>query len=292
MENLFENLTEIDRWIDSAPDAASFHNNDDFMQFMVEVMNRSLYLLRVGAALAPNEKSSSKGFTKRRAIVVGHVVRIAKLYEGLLMHTAKNQLELASIFNRLIFETAIRAEYLMRSKNKSFRHYVLSSYKPEKEMLADLEEKATKRPLIQIEKRMRRKMKEKLKKDGVSIKELMANRQWNLDGKDFRRIMQEVGHGSVYAYAFGCSSHQIHGDWFDISTTHLKKQGRYYTPDLSWGNTDPRLVAPLTFECLDVLLKYLKWSKTDPDNVVSPIILKMLNLTRAVDDSHEATLSS
>jgi hypothetical protein len=287
------NLAEIDNWIDSAPDTNGFRNNNDFMQFMVEAMNRSSYLLRVGAALAPDEASSGKGFTKRRAIIAGHMVRVVKLYEGLLIHTAKRQLELASIFNRLIFETAIRAEYLMQSKNKSFRQYVLSSYKPEKEMLTDLGEKASMRPLTQIEKRMRRKMKEKLKKDGVSLKALMANRQWNLDGKDFRRIMEDAGYGSpIYAYGFGCSSHQIHGDWFDISATHLKKKGRYYTPDLTWGDPDPRLAAPLTIVCLKVLLKYLKWSKTDPDKVVSPTVLKMLDLVRALDDAHEATLGS
>jgi hypothetical protein len=36
----------------------------------------------------------------------------------------------------------------------------------------------------------------------------------------------------------------------------------------------------------------LKWSKTDPDKVVSPTVLKMLDLVRALDDAHEATLGS
>lgn len=255
-------------------------------------MNRSLYLLRVGAALCPDELSTGKGFSKRKAVVAGHIVRMAKLYQGVLIHTADRKIELSSIFDRLLFETIVRAEYFMKSKNRSLAQYVLISYKPEKEMLSYLESEAKTRPLIQIEKRMKRKMKEKLKKDGVPIKKLMANRQWNLDGKDFRRLMTEVGYGPMYAFSFGCSSHQIHGDWFDISTMHLKKEGRYYTPDLSWGDSDPRSSVPHTIQCLSVLLRYIKWSKTDPDKVITPIIAKMINLAREVDVAHEATLTS
>jgi hypothetical protein len=46
-------------------------------------------------------------------------------------------------------------EYLMlRGRRATFRSFILASYKPEKEMLADLKQKATTRKLLPIESRM------------------------------------------------------------------------------------------------------------------------------------------
>jgi len=142
MEYLLRNLAKIEEWIDNAPSPTGFRNNDDFMSFIVELMNRVLCLLRVGVALAPDGKAANKGVFKQRAIIVGHLVRMTKLYEGMLIHITKRQLDLAAIFARLIFETAVRMEYLMKAKKPSFRSFILTSYKAEKEILADLRDKA------------------------------------------------------------------------------------------------------------------------------------------------------
>jgi hypothetical protein len=292
-ENLLNNLAEIEHWIDAAPDPMSFSTNDDFMSFTVELMNRALYLLRVGVSLAPSQEVAERGYTKHRAIVVGHMVRITKLYEGLLIHVAKRQLELAAIFTRLIFEAAVRLEYLIKSKNKSasFRSFIFTSYKPEKEILEDLNDKASSRPLIQIEKRMRRKVKSRLKKDRIPINQLINNRNWRLDGKDFRRMLTDIGRGDIYAYVFGSSSHTVHGDWYDISLHQIKKQGRYYLPDLSFDDPDPRIACSDTAICLGTSYGFLKWNRSDPDNYVSPIIVKLAKLNRAVDTAHESSMT-
>jgi len=292
MEYLFKNLAEIDIWIKDAPSPGSFQRNDDFMGFTLELMNYALYLLRVGASLAPNERVANIGFSKQKAIVVGHLVRLAKLYEGLLVHISKHQAELAAIFARLIFETAVRMEYLMKSNKKSFRSFVFISYRAEKEMLEDLSDKAKNRPLIKIEKRMMRKIKSRLKKDEISIGELMNNKNWKLDGKDFRSILKHLGRGLTYSYVFGSASHSIHGDWHEISLHHLEKDGRYYQPKLDYAAPDPRLACPLTQVCLEVLLAYLKWSKCDPDEMISPVVLKLLELNQAVDIAHENMLGT
>lgn len=294
MEKLLDNLDKIDNWLSSAPDPATFQNNDDFMEFTVELMNRCLYVLRVGVSLAPNEAVAYKGYSKQRAIIVGHMVRIVKLYEGLLIHISQSQFELAAIFMRLIFETTMRMNYLMKSKSqkKTIRSFVLASYKPEKEILEDLNSKASNRPLVQIEKRIKRKVEARLKQDGISIMELMSNRIWNVDGKDFRKILKDLGIGMTYSYGFGSGSHFIHGDWHEISQHHVEREGRYYMPKLNYSVPDPRLACPLTTLCLETLLTYLKWSKSDPDGGVSPVVAKLLELNRAVDAAHENTLGT
>jgi len=290
LEKLFHNVTRIRRWIKSAPDPTTFEDDDQFMRYTVQLMNRALFLLRVGSSLAPNEQTALRGFTRRRAIVVGHIVRMTKLYEGSLALITKRHLETAGIFSRLIYETAVRIEYLMRAKNASFRSYVLTSYRSEKEILADMKEKAAKRRLMQIERRIKRKIQSRLKEDRISSKQLMNNRNWNLDGKSFRGILKDVGREPEYSYGFGSSSHFVHGDWADLSVYHLTKKGRYYKPRLEFADPDPRLACSLTTVCLGTLYKFIAWNKSDPDNYLRPIILELLELNRCIDNAHEETM--
>jgi len=290
LSGLLKEAEEIRAWTKSAPEPSSFRNNNEFMQYTVELMNRTLYLLRVGPQLAPTQDVALKGFTKRRAIVVGHMVRIAKLYEGSLMHICAKQLELAAVFNRLIIETAVRVEYLIKAKRSSFRSFVLTSYKPEKEILAHLKAEAAQRQLAQYERRIRRKIKSRMRRDGISEVELMGTRNWRLDGKDFRRILEDTKRDVPYSYAFGSQSHFVHGDWAELSVYHLTKHNGYYKPHLDYDEPDPRLACAVTTVCLSTLFHFLKWNKSDKDDYLRPIILGLLELNRHIDLAHEDTL--
>lgn len=166
----------------------------------------------------------------------------------------------------------------------------MASYKPEREMLQDLKSKTKERLLIPIEKRMIRSILSRLKGDGITQQELFNNKTWNVDGKNFRDIMKMFNPDSMYSYAYGSASHPVHGDWGDINLYHLKRDGRYYTPDLFFSEPDPRLTGSLTHICLDSILKYLKWNKSDPDGVISSLAEKLIVLNRAFDDAHESTL--
>ncbi len=294
MNDIIQNLNSIEKWVDfNSPPPSNFKTNTEFMKFSVEIMNRCLYLLKTGAVSAPNIETASKGYTKHKAIIVGHMVRLTKLYEGVLIHICSNHQELAHIFFRLIFETATRMQYLITSKpqKKSCRSFILASYKPEKEMLQDLKNKAKQKPLISIEKRMRRSIISWLKRDGITQKELFNNTIWNVDGKNFRDIMKMFNLDSMYSYGFGNTSHHVHGDWKDIRYYHLKQDGRYYQPNLFFTEPDPRLTCPLTSICLDALLAYLKWNKSDSDNFITAVVLKLGELNHALDNAHENTLS-
>lgn len=294
MEKIISNIAEIDGWIYKAPDPVTFQNNDDFMNFVVVLMNYCLYLLKVSVALAPSSSIANNGFSKHTAIVVGHMVRMTKLYEGFLIHISKGQAELALIFFRLIYETSIRMSYLIESKMKkeTFHSFILTSYKPEKEILEDLYEKKENRPLINIEKRMIRKIESRMQKDGISTQELMNNKTWNIDGKNARELLKALGNEKQYAYAFSNGSHFVHGDWCEIDLYHVDKKGHFYTPQLNFTTPDPRIACSVNTQCLRTLLKYLAWRKSDPDKVVFPVIQKLLELNRKVDSAHENTLGA
>jgi hypothetical protein len=157
--------------------------------------------------------------------------------------------------------------------------------------LKDLRAKAKMRPLVPIERRMLNSIRSRLNKDGITIKQLLANKQWDLDGKSFRQLLsKEMEWG--YAYGFGASSHFVHGDWRDLSYFHLIREGRFYRPKLQYNRSDPRYVCPITELCLRTLHRYIRWLRADPDNFVRPIVAQLIATTRALDQAHEAQISS
>ena len=251
-------------------------------------MNRTLYLLRTGVALAPHG-AADRGVARNGAIVLGHMVRLMKLYECFLSHATKDHLEICMIFFRLILETAIRLEYLLKAKRSTFRNFVLISYRPEKEHLADLRRKAKQRPLIPIEKRILGSVSRCLRRDGVTQKALLQNRCWDLDGKSFRVLLKGIGFEDwVYSYGFGNGSHFVHGDWRDLSMHHLERRGRRYLPNPEYRTTDPRTTCAATTISLRVLKRFLRWNRSDRDNFVRPIVERLDRLNHRLDDAHEA----
>lgn len=292
--HVVRNLRDIRSWIEEAPDPSSFSDNEAFMAFSVELMSRCIYLLRLGASLAPNATIESRGYEKHDAIIVGHMVRLAKLYEGLATHVSQRQTELAVLFHRMIFECAVRTEYLCcvsPNRAKSLRSFVVTSYRPEKAEIDDLIEKKKKRPLKPIEERMLKSISNWLRKDRITREELRNNKNWKIDGLDFRTMVEKVG-GYPYPYSFGNSSHFVHGDWFDICMHHLKRTGEYYSPKTDYRDPDPRISSPCTEICLRTLFRYLRWMKLDHDRSVIGLIIKVQQLNRSVDVAHERSFGA
>lgn len=256
-EDILAELHAIDQW--ATIPLSQLTNNDDFMAVAMELMNHAQYLLFVGISLAPTQMQAENGVTRRRAIVLGHLVRIHKLYNALRYHTANKERNICAIFDRLLIETVFRAEYLMKARTNSFRSFVLTSYRPEKQMLDDLRQKSSLRPFEPIERRMMASIKHCLRQDRVSVEELKANKNWDLDGKSFRQILSDLGCERGYAYGFGIGSHWIHGDWFDLRRHHLKRTDGRYRPRWDDDVPDPRGVCPSTILCLS--LKFAKSRK-------------------------------
>ena len=281
-------LRAIDQWaIQPMPELTT---NDDFMTLGMELMNHAQYLLLIGISLAPSQMQAENGVARRRAIVLGHLVRIHKLYDALRYHTANKERDICHIFTRLIVETSSKAQYLMKAKNSSFRSFVLTSYRPEKEMLEDLRQKAATRPLLPIERRMVASIMRSLKEDRVSLKALKASKHRELDGKTFRQMLSDIGDDSGYVYGFGMGSHWIHGDWFDLRCNHLEKIHGKYRALWGHGTPDPRGVGPATIICLSCVLQYIKWNRSDPGRVVLPTIRSLLETAHRLDAEHEISL--
>lgn len=115
----------------------------------------------------------------------------------------------------------------------------------------------------------------------------MANRRWELDGKDFKGLLKHLGREAEYAYLFGGASSHVHGSWYEMSLYHLEKQGRYYKPNLDFHTADPRLTGAVTKICLMGIEKFIKWNKTDPDGEISKLVNDLNSLVSTIDLAHE-----
>lgn len=293
MKNINENIAKVDQWIKNFPDPKILRTNDEFMILWVELMSNVLYLLKVGATISRNSKISITGETKHRAIIIGLMVRMTKLYDGFIKHIADRELELALIFVRLISETEVKINYFINStnKNKTFTSYILSSYKSEKERLKDLKSKSKLRKLIPIEKSMLQSIKARLKNDSISQKKLLANKVWEIDGKNFKGILEHLKRELEYAYVFGGMSHFVHGSWHDISFYHLEKINKRYFPKLEYSTPDPRITSSITILVLNRFLEYLKWNKIDQESPFVNLVKSMLELVYRFDEPYEKLLN-
>ena len=293
MDKIIQKLTNMEAWIDfHLASPAEFKTKPERMRFVAEVMNRCLYLLRIGVASAPDAKTANTGYAKPKAIIVGHMVQLTKLYEGALIHICGPQPELTRIFFRPILEVAINIKHLIKSKGQSGSSVGLASYPSELEMFRKLENKAKKRAFTPIEHRINELILSQLEKDGISRAELVSNDQENIDEKNSPQFCENSDYNdSLYMYLFQKETDWVHRGWHDLRSYHLTQTGDYYVPDLRFDEPQPRLGCQLTQVCLETLTIYLEWNQSDPDNGLTSIIRKLRKLNAALDEAHENILS-
>lgn len=279
-------LDEIVRWAGQASVAEQFADDEAKMSAICEAMGRALWLLRCALSVVATDADAERGVSRHKAVFVGHMARLCKLFDAFYMHTAENQLEIAGVVSRLIFETEIRLSYLMeRGTRKSVASYVLASYRAEKECLVDLSDKASARKLTPAERQIRAKIRSSLRSDGIREADLLVNRVWDMDGKSTRHMLQALGREWQYGYGFAMNSRWVHGSWLELRHYQLSREGRYYMPSPGWAAVDARMAVPITILCLDATQRYLKWSRGDPDRVVRHAIEALMQWLRKANAS-------
>ena len=232
MDKIIQKLTNMEAWIDfHLATPPEFKTKPEHMRFVAEVMNRCLYLLRIGVASAPDAKTANTGYPKPKAIIVGYMVQLTKLYEGALIQICGTQPELTRLFFPPILEVTRNMEVLIMASKQSDSNSASTSHLSERKMFRELEDKAKKHAL------------------------------------DY-----------------------IHRNWDDIHSYHLIQMADCYVPDLSLDEPNPNLGYQLTQICLETLLVYLKWNKSDPEGLITSVVMKLNQLNTALDDTYESKL--
>lgn len=265
-----QNIKDLLEFIDSKKSLQMpLETDNDFMKLMCEFMGAIDWLFQSACMF-----NNLNGLNKNQAIITGHLIRIRKLYRGMRIHASKNQLELANVFHRLIFETAVYMIYMIKNESnpESYENFVVSSYMEDRELLFFLQEQSKKRELLNIEKRMLESITAALKRDGISEDTLKNWKHQRVDGKPFKQILEDIDFNNEidgYNRGYGLyrsSSTSIHPNWQNMSRYSLiYKDGRYF-PHFDFCSVDIRAVGTMSIISLGCLLTYIElieqWNAT------------------------------
>ena len=285
VDNVVEQVGEALRRL---PDPHSLRDRGEFMTAGVDAMNSLLTLGKVAVCL---QRPTGRGYTRRHAPLVGLVVRMVKLFEGILDQTVKDRGELAGVFIRPLYEAHIKFEYLMRSGPQSAKSFIITSFRPEKEMLVHLNSLKKQRPLQPIETRMRRSILNHLKLVGLTQKQLFSQTRWDIDGKNMRSLLQVLHRDLEYSFSFGSSSHFVHGTWYDLWVYHLQRQKGRYHPDVRYTRPDPRYLISSTLILTNSLTLFIRHFRVDPKGVLRQLIEAVWAYIGVFNDALETVLA-
>lgn len=281
-------LAELERirvWLLDMTSLPTFLHLSDYNDFCMELGNKARYLMMNSLSLCHPDRV---GYPKTKAVVVGLYVRLFKLYDSLCLHFFRDEEEICRIFHRLILENILRLRYLMTHDDESALSFILISYRSIREQISHIKSIQATRPLLPIEKRILGKYEWQLEHDGLSFDLLHSQRNWGIDGKDVKSIWKDVYTDEWgYYFTFGDGSHAVHGDWKDVDCYHLKEIKGLYYPKPEFWSADPRVLNPITGECLDVSIEFLKWNGTDPDKYLISILSGLQELSSKFDEADE-----
>jgi hypothetical protein len=301
MEDIINELTELEKWIDSCYQRDDLHEFSPLMTVSIEIANhiRKLSVLTIGTLTEDESKNPNKGFDLSDAVIIGHLVRIYKLYDQLSFFVANNKGEISSIFSRLLFETFVTLKYLIIKGESSINNYIKVSFKSTIKQYAYIKELESQRELIEIEKRIVRKVDNRLKNVGLNADELINNNAWRLDGLTFKGIIEFLKKNDnskfnwdlAYNFIFGSMSSSVHGTWYDIEINHLEKKNGKYLPKYTYAKVDPRYILSDSFMAIESCIAFLNWRKTDPDNYLKNVLLKIRDLLGFLNELDEIRIN-
>lgn len=283
-----EVVHEIWKFFEERPDFSALRGNDAFMEVAVPAMSR---LLGLGKIVVSIRRPGGKWYPRRFAPHLGLMVRMLKLYEGMLEQTCEQKGELVTVYYRPFLEALVKLEYLMRSGPRSVRSFIETSFRPEKDMLAHLKQVEWRRELTPIERRMLRSIQSHLRRAGVRQKDLLARKSWDLDGRNMRALMATMNWDIGYAFGFASSSHSVHASWYDLLVNHLSVDGRAYSPDITFRVPDTRLVAPHSYMLADQLLRFVSFFRLEPRSLLADLLSMIAVFFHDLDAAREKTLS-
>jgi hypothetical protein len=97
-------LRQVGDTLRQLPSPSLLQTQQEFMEAGVEVMD---CLLTIGKITVCLQRPNGRGYTKRHAPILGLMVRMVKLFEGIIDQVLKHRSELAEVFVRPLFETHV-----------------------------------------------------------------------------------------------------------------------------------------------------------------------------------------
>ncbi len=268
-------------------------SESDFMRVAVELLKEIGVITSYVISVIPTDRlGRRREWNRNEAILVGLLVRLSKLQQAITDQVCQHRLEIAHILYRCLVETTVNLLFLLeRNSDQLFQDYVEYSLGKEKQLLDFIEQNIKERgEELPIEGRMRRSILDYAHQSRVDLSGLQAKKSWG--GNLFERA-RALGMDAMYLGLFGLPSHNVHGNWQDLLTYHLKERDGNFRPTGEWHVPRPQLVNTATILSAKACHRYLKELPACGDNDrlrqrIGAVVDKALALERA----HEGFLTS
>jgi hypothetical protein len=255
----------FDEWIGSGVDVKPIYDCKTLHEsggIAFELYKEAARVVAFAAHLLDDEAAANGGFARNQAICAGLMVKISKFMLGVIqLSTGDDRGEIVLALNRIILESAINLEFLVRSKDdKYFDQFVELSLGPEREIYDQIQANIAARngDVLPIEKRLLDSINYTCAASGVKIDEVQRkHKDW---GENLRQRLKALGKESFYATVYRMPSHAVHGTWPDLFNGHLtyNEKTKLFEPDTKWTRVGSRLLAPIAVLVLEAIDPYLE----------------------------------
>lgn len=287
-------LSVIPRYEVDFESLASATSEEPFLHASFELLKEASSLLVTAAGTL--DEQHTDGFTRNEAILVGHLIRMAKLMRSIIAgiadcHGGDQQMQLV----RQFLDSASTLKYLLAdpSDTSRFDVYVLDSLIGEKEFLKDIEEEATMRggQKLDIELRIERSIQRTFDRAGVSESDIPSRNQLKKENRwpTARERLKLLGPTAYSAYRMGSGA--IHGSWHDIERNHLELVDGKFHPDPGRAPERPQPLLAMALAGTDIAREYIDKCVPEAAHVFHPRLGDFIERLGRANDLHEAFLA-
>lgn len=227
-----------------------------------ELYKEACRVVVFSAHLLDETAAAQGGFARNQAICAGLMVKISKFMVAVIqLSTGDDRGEIVLGLNRIIFESAVSLEFLVRSgDDKYFDQFVDFSLGPERELYDQIQANILARygEVLPIETRLLASIDYICAASGTKIDQVdRKHRDW---GENVRTRLKALGKESLYATIYRMPSHAVHGTWSDLFTGHLTydENAKVFQPDTKWTRVGTRMLAPIAILVLEAVDPYLE----------------------------------
>jgi hypothetical protein len=284
-------MPEIPR-VEVDPDAIkAFTTNSDFMWLAVELLKEVASYTCYAAALTDETGTWSRD----EAVVSGNMIRLYKLMHVILDQTTQKRGEIAFTIFRMAFETIVNTRYLIKHHSPDLvTSFITYSLKHERKLFNRINENIAARSgvVLPIEERMLRSLNRAAQSAGVTYDQVdMKQKNWG--GRNIYDKTEDLDWREQYAGAFAGPSHNVHGNWHDLYSSHLEWDGgERFTPKFDFARPRPQPIFALCVLATDCLYDFYSFKAGHLGlEVLWPPVNDLQQRAIAADHAHEAYLS-
>lgn len=235
--------------------------NNDFTKVWTDVVMMPIYRIEY---IMTTSKHTETGYDYDQALYYGLLNRIRAflIYERRIVCEQLINLELSSIFSRIILEDNITLQYFLRHPEK-LDDYRKSCFKAEicfedRVLKNRTERKETDPALHEWEDRLLKSVNRAYATIGMTSEQIRSVKLPK--PPQVLEMAREVDMEIMYT-SYRLESHSAHGDWFDISRYFLEERDGKFYPRFTEDGTDIRKLNPMLFVVYKSLSEFVRTVK-------------------------------